>query len=77
MRQLITKDKMIKKLFAFLIIVAVVTACNNNSEATKTTNTDSVSSTESPLMDAVNTADSANKILYDSSHHMMDTSHKK
>ena len=46
-----------KKIFAILTIAFVTTACNN-SETTKTTTTDSVSSAESPLMDAVSTADS-------------------
>ena len=68
---------MMKKLFTIVTIAVVVTACNNDSEAKKTTATDSVSSSESPLMDAVNTADSANKILHDSTRQMMDTSHKK
>ena len=65
-----------KKIFTILTIAFVMTACNN-SETTKTTTTDSVSSAESPLIDAVNTADSVGKMMHDSTHHMMDTMHKK
>ena len=65
-----------KKIFAILTIAFVITACNN-SETTKTTTTDSVSSAESPLMDAVNTADSVGKMMHDSTHMMKDSSHKK
>jgi hypothetical protein len=48
-----------KKLFAILTVAAVLTACNNSQE-NETTVTDSLD-TESPLMDAMNTADSVNK----------------
>lgn len=65
-----------KKIFAILTIAFVMTACNN-SETTKTTTTDSVSSAESPLMDAVSTADSVGKMMQDSNHMMKDSSHKK
>ena len=65
-----------KKVFAILAISFVITACNNSSEETKTTATDSTI-TESPLMDAVNTADSASKIIHDSIHHLVDSSNKK
>ena len=65
-----------KKIFAILTIAFVTTACNN-SETTKTTTTDSVSSAESPLMDAVSTADSVGKMMQDSNHMMKDSSHKK
>ena len=65
-----------KKIFAILTIAFVITACNN-SETTRTTTTDSVSSAESPLMDAVNTADSVGKMMHDSTHMMKDSSHKK
>ena len=65
-----------KKIFAILTIAFVMTACNN-SETTKTTTTDSVSSAESPLMDAVSTADSVGKMMHDSNHMMKDSSHKK
>jgi uncharacterized protein YcfL len=63
-----------KKLFAILMIGVVFTACNSKEE--KTTTTDSTS-TESPLMDAVNTRDSASKIIQDSIHPIMDTIIKK
>ena len=65
-----------KKIFAILTIAFVMTACNS-SETTKTTTTDSVSSAESPLMDAVSTADSVGKMMQDSNHMMKDSSHKK
>ena len=65
-----------KKIFAILTIAFVMTACNN-SETTKTTTTDSVSSAESPLMDAVSTADSVGKMMQDSNYMMKDSSHKK
>ena len=65
-----------KKVFAILAICSFIASCNNSSEEKTTTATDSTI-TESPLMDAVSTADSANKIIHDSTHQMMDTSHKK
>ncbi len=71
-----------KKIFAILTIVAA-TACNSNSpqgtadETTNATTIDSVTAAESPLTDAVNTADSVGKMMQDSNHMMMDTSHKK
>jgi ABC-type uncharacterized transport system auxiliary subunit len=70
------KNKAMKKLFAILIIASFLTACNNSSEKTTITTNDSLS-TESPLNDAVNTADSANKIIHDSTGKMMDTIIKK
>ncbi len=67
-----------KKIFAILTVTSFLTACNNSSkETTKTDASDSLDATESPLMDAENIADSANKILHDSTHHMIDTSGKK
>jgi uncharacterized lipoprotein YajG len=66
-----------KKIFAILTIAFVMTACNNSETTTTTTTTDSVSSAESPLMDAVSTADSVGKMMQDSTHQMMDSSHKK
>lgn len=65
-----------KKLFAIVTIAFCVTACNNNSKETTTTTVDSTSS-ESPLMDAVITADSASKIILDSSAKMTDSMMKK
>ena len=64
-----------KKLFAIVMIAVVFTACNSTEEKTTTT-TDSTS-TESPLMDAVNTRDSATKIIQDSLNPIMDTFIKK
>ena len=61
-----------KKLLAIVAIVSFLAACNNNSEETTTTSQDSVSA-DSPLMDAVNTADSVNKKIEDSTVKMMDT----
>jgi hypothetical protein len=63
-----------KKIFAMLITAVVFTACNSTEE--KTTAIDSTS-TESPLMDAVITRDSASKIIQDSIHPQMDTIIKK
>jgi len=51
-----------KKLFAILSLGFVMTACNNNSEKAADVSVDSLNS-ESPLMDAVNTADSAVKVM--------------
>ena len=66
-----------KKIFVILMIASVLTACNNSSEETTTTATDSAQAAESPLMDAVNTADSASKIIQDSTGKIMDTLQKK
>lgn len=51
-----------KKLFALLSIIALLTACNNGTEEKAETVVDSLK-TESPLMDAVNIADSAGKVI--------------
>ena len=53
-----------------------MTACNSAAEKTTTTITDSAVINESPLMDAVNTADSVNKII-DSTGKLADTSTRK
>jgi len=66
-----------KKIFAILTVAALMIACNSGSEETKTTTTDSAAIQESPLMDAVNTADSVNKIIKDSSGIITDTSTRK
>ena len=59
-----------KKLFAFLSLTVAMAACNNSSE-TKEATADTTK-TESPLMDAVNTADSAGKMMMsDTTHNMM------
>ena len=51
-----------KKTLAILTIAAALAACNNGSEKTAETAIDTVK-TESPLMDAVNTADSVGKAM--------------
>ncbi len=52
-----------KKLFALLTIATALTACNNDSDVKTEAVKDSVTEAESPLMDAINTADSANKVI--------------
>ena len=66
-----------KKILAILSITAVIAACNNSGETEKAAEQDSVTAAESPLMDAVNTADSASKIIHDSSGKIIDTSKHK
>lgn len=61
-----------KKLLVIVTIAAVLGACNNSSEKTSTETKDTVL-TESPLTDAVNTADSVNKKIEDSTGKIMDT----
>lgn len=51
-----------KKLVAIFAIAVVLTACNNNIKETVESKLDSAI-TESPLMDAVNTADSVGKVM--------------
>jgi len=65
-----------KKLFAIISLSFCLAACNNGSTE-KTATTDSVTAAESPLMDAVNTADSAKKIIQDSTGKLVDTIIKK
>lgn len=65
-----------KKLFAIVVITSFVAACNNSSEQ-KAVTADTSKNAESPLTDAVNTADSATKKIYDSTHLMMDSTSKK
>ncbi|MFZ1305742.1 MAG: hypothetical protein WAR80_07860 [Ferruginibacter sp.] len=65
-----------KKLLAIVAIASFLAACNNSSEETITTVKDSVSA-DSPLTDAVNTADSVNKKIHDSTGLMMDTAVSK
>jgi ABC-type Fe3+-hydroxamate transport system substrate-binding protein len=66
-----------KKLLVILAITSFLAACNNKTEeSSSTTLKDSVSS-ESPLMDAMNTEDSVNKKIQDSTGKMMDTMMKK
>jgi len=66
-----------KKIFAILTIAAAMTACNSGKEETTTTTTDSAVIQESPLMDAVNTADSVNKMIQDSTGKITDTTTRK
>jgi hypothetical protein len=54
-----------KKLLAIVAIASFLAACNNSSEETTTGSKDSISA-DSPLMDAVNTADSVSKKIEDS-----------
>ena len=65
-----------KKLFAIVIITLVLAACNSKTEESTTISKDTIS-VESPLMDAVNTADSVTKKMHDSTGKMMDTMMKK
>lgn len=65
-----------KKLFAIVAITSFVAACNNSSEQ-KAVTTDTTKNAESPLTDAVNTADSATKKIQDSTHMMADSLMKK
>lgn len=64
-----------KGLFIMLAMAAILTACNSSTEQTTTTSKDSVS-TESPLTDAVNTADSASRIIADSTGKLPDSLNK-
>ena len=70
------KNKAMKKLFAIVIITSFLAACNSKTEESTTTSKDTISA-ESPLMDAVNTADSVNMKIHDSTGKMMDTMKKK
>ena len=65
-----------KKLFAIVIITSFLAACNSKTEESTTTTKDTILE-DSPLMDAVNTADSVNMKMQDSTGKMMDTSMKK
>lgn len=61
-----------KKILAIVAIFSFLAACNNSSEETSTNSKDTVSA-DSPLMDAVNTADSVAKKVEDSTHMKADT----
>ncbi len=66
-----------KKLIVIVAITSFLAACNGKTEeSTATTSKDTVV-TESPLMDAMNTEDSVNKKIHDSTGKMMDTMMKK
>lgn len=58
-----------KKFFAILAIASVMTACNNSDDKKEAAADSTIA--ESPLMDAVNTADSAGKVMADSVNNMM------
>jgi hypothetical protein len=64
-----------KKIFTLLTIASVMASCNGNKEETTITTTDSAVIKESPLMDAVNTADSVDKMI-DSTGKVIDTLRK-
>ena len=70
--------RVLKSTMAATAIGTVIffTACNNSSEKTTTNTKDSVSA-DSPLTDAVNTADSVNKKMEDSTGKVKDTMIKK
>lgn len=53
-----------KKILAIVTITLLLAACNNSSEKTATDSKEPVSA-ESPLTDAINTADSATKKIQD------------
>ena len=65
-----------KKIFAIAIITSFLAACNSKTEESTTTSKDSILE-DSPLMDAVNTADSVNMKMHDSTGKMVDTMMKK
>ena len=70
-----SKNSVMKKIFVILTIALFLEACSNSREEKTTITTDS-GSTESPLIDAVNTAGSAGKILHDSTGKMPDSMRK-
>jgi uncharacterized protein YcfL len=53
-----------KKILAIVTITLLLAACNNSSEKTATDSKETVSA-ESPLTDAINTADSVTKKIQD------------
>ena len=61
-----------KKIFAILVLAFILNACNNGSKETSANTIDSLRASESPVMDAVNTADSASKIMHDSTGMMIE-----
>jgi nitrous oxide reductase accessory protein NosL len=72
------KNKAMKKLLAIVTITSFLAACNNKTEeSSSTTTTKDTAVTDSPLMDAMNTEDSVNKKIQDSTGKMMDTVIKK
>ena len=65
-----------KKLFAIITITSFLAGCNNGSKE-KAATTYTLKNAVSPLMDAINTEDSVNKKMHDSTGNMMDTMMKK
>lgn len=61
-----------KKLTAIVMMVSFLAACNNGNEQ-KSATADTTQNAESPLTDAVNTADSVNKKIEDSTGIMKDS----
>ena len=70
------KNKTMKKLFVIVIITSFLAACNGKTEEKAADTKDTVSK-DSPLIDAVNTADSVNKKIQDSTGKTTDTMMKQ
>ncbi len=66
-----------KKLLTIITIVSFLAACNNSSEESTTKAKDSVAVVESPLMDAVNIADSVDRKIQDSTGNKINSIIKK
>ena len=63
-----------KKFLAIVAVAAVMTACNNSSEKTVSTDTTKI---ETPVMDAKMATDTTTKMMADTTTKMMDTSKMK
>jgi ABC-type molybdate transport system substrate-binding protein len=72
------KIKAMKKLLVIVTVISVLAACNNKTEESSSAGSkkDTVAA-DSPLVDAVNTADSAAQKMHDSTGKMVDTMIKK
>ncbi len=66
-----------KKLLAIVAITSFLAACNGKTEDSTTITTKDSITTESPLTDAVITADSVNKKMEDSTGKLMDSTTMK
>ena len=66
-----------KKLLVIVAITSFVVACNSKTEESSSATTKDTVVTDSPLMDAMNTEDSVNKKMHDSTGKMLDTIMKK
>jgi nitrous oxide reductase accessory protein NosL len=66
-----------KKLLTIVALVSFLAACNNSTDETTTKAKDSVAAAESPLMDAVNIADSVDQKIQDSTGVKLDSGIKK